>query len=155
MKLLTETYTLPAHWASYLINGDCSGLEDAEVIEVDEWLRAHPWLGEALSCSEADEFRWENDANDIGGSTVDIVFHVHLTEEREGLLYLVYPVYPTYDPLWWQKQGLSYTASGYGTKIPTSKTLTMFSRRYRVYCDIFSNIGTSYIIYKGKKVIVP
>ncbi len=27
----------PAHWASYLINGDASGLEDSEQAECDAW----------------------------------------------------------------------------------------------------------------------
>jgi hypothetical protein len=31
----TETFTLPASWASFLINGDASGLADDEVAEID------------------------------------------------------------------------------------------------------------------------
>ena len=31
MKPTFETYDLPAHWASYLINGDCSGLEPEDI----------------------------------------------------------------------------------------------------------------------------
>lgn len=33
----TEEFLLPAHWACYLINGDASGMTDAEQAEVDEW----------------------------------------------------------------------------------------------------------------------
>lgn len=34
----TGTITLPAHWASYLVNGDASGLDAGEVAEIDEYL---------------------------------------------------------------------------------------------------------------------
>jgi hypothetical protein len=57
-------------------------------------------------------------------------------------------------PLWWQEKGLSYTRSGYGSKIPTDKVVHYGGRRYRVYCCIYSNVGTCYIVCKGKKVIV-
>lgn len=58
-------------------------------------------------------------------------------------------------PLWWHKKGLSYTASGYGEKIPTSKVIKMDDgRERRIYCDIYSNIGSCYIIVKGKKLFV-
>lgn len=57
-------------------------------------------------------------------------------------------------PLWWQARGLSYTASGYGSKIPTSRMVRVDERWYRVYCMIWSNAGTCYIIRKGDRVIV-
>ena len=37
-QLETVTYTAPAEWASYLINGDASGLEDNDIAECDAWL---------------------------------------------------------------------------------------------------------------------
>lgn len=50
-------------------------------------------------------------------------------------------------PLWWQTKGLSYTASGYGRKIPTQHMVKLLgsSRWRRVYCCIHSNIGTCYV----------
>jgi len=44
-------------------------------------------------------------------------------------------------------QGLQYTRSGYGRKIPTSRMVRLPSakRWRRVYCAIFSNIGTCYV----------
>lgn len=54
--------------------------------------------------------------------------------------------------LWWQKQGLSYTASGYGGKIPTSKMIKINNRLYRIYCAVYSNNGSCYIV-KGKNRI--
>jgi len=58
-------------------------------------------------------------------------------------------------PLWWQLRGLSYTASGYGRKIPTSRMVRLPGdpRWRRVYCCVFSNIGTCYVT-KGKDWIV-
>jgi hypothetical protein len=57
-------------------------------------------------------------------------------------------------PLWWQKRGLSYTATGYGKKIPTSHKIEWNGKKYRVYCCIFSNSGTCYIISKGQEITV-
>jgi hypothetical protein len=34
----TEEFLLPAHWASYLINGDASGYEDEEETEIVQWM---------------------------------------------------------------------------------------------------------------------
>lgn len=49
--------------------------------------------------------------------------------------------------LWWQKRGLSYTSTGYGRKIPTSRMVKLpgSNRWRRVYCCIFSNSGTCYV----------
>jgi hypothetical protein len=58
-------------------------------------------------------------------------------------------------PLWWHKQGLSYTASGYGRKIPTPRMVKLpgSPRWRRVYCCIYSNAGTCYVA-QGKDWIV-
>ena len=48
-------------------------------------------------------------------------------------------------PLSWQKQGLTYTVSGYGKRIPTQYKVKHDGRLYRVYCCQFSNTGTLYI----------
>lgn len=54
------TYTAPSAWASYLINGDASGLEDGEQATVDAWL-ASIGLGDPVSCDDAG-FRHVHDA---------------------------------------------------------------------------------------------
>jgi len=56
----------------------------------------------------------------------------------------------------WQEQGLSYTATGYGRKIPTTGMVKLpGSKRWRrVYCCIFSNIGTCYVTAKNGDWIV-
>jgi len=52
--------------------------------------------------------------------------------------------------LWWQKRGLQYTRTGYGSRIPTSWMVHKDGRWRRVYCAIWSNIGTCYI---GKSIL--
>lgn len=55
----------------------------------------------------------------------------------------------------WQRRGLQYTAAGYGTKIPTTKVIKWSDgRERRVYCDIYSNIGSCYCMIHGCKVPV-
>lgn len=47
--------------------------------------------------------------------------------------------------MWFQEQGLQYTASGYGAKIPTQYMVKWNGKWRRVYCKISNNIGTCYI----------
>ena len=67
----TTTYTLPAHWASYLINGDHSGISEEEKSACDHWLESQGSpnivdVGEPY-------FTWHNDANSSGGDVCDYV----------------------------------------------------------------------------------
>lgn len=57
-------------------------------------------------------------------------------------------------PLWWHLEGLSFTASGYGGKIPTSYMLRHSGRLKRVYVMIWSNSGTEYILDHGCRLIL-
>ena len=59
----------------------------------------------------------------------------HTEEKVEGL----------YSPMRHHAAGLSYTATGYGDKLPTPYMVRYTGRWRRVYCRIFSNIGTLYI----------
>lgn len=56
-------------------------------------------------------------------------------------------------PLPWQTAGLQYTRSGYGRKIPTPDMVLIGNKWRRVYCCVYSNIGTRYVL-KGKDWIV-
>lgn len=47
--------------------------------------------------------------------------------------------------LWWQDRGLSFTATGYGSRIPTRYMVRFNGRWRRVYCRQYSNAGTLYI----------
>lgn len=57
-------------------------------------------------------------------------------------------------PMYHHVHGLSYTASGYGRKIPTRYMVNLCNRWHRVYCAIFSNIGSVYIISRGERFLV-
>ena len=48
-------------------------------------------------------------------------------------------------PLWWQERGLTYTATGYGNRIPSRHLVRWQGRWRRVYVCQFSNAGTAYI----------
>ena len=56
----------------------------------------------------------------------------------------------------WQRAGLQYTATGYGKKIPTTRMVKLpgSNRWRRVYCCIYSNIGTCYVEDKNGDWIV-
>jgi hypothetical protein len=54
----------------------------------------------------------------------------------------------------WQKMGLSYTATGYGAKIPTTFMVSFANRWRRVYCKCYSNLGTLYCIIDKKPHII-
>ena len=57
-------------------------------------------------------------------------------------------------PLQHHKRGLQYTASGYGSKIPTVHMVKFEGRWRRVYCAVYGNAGTCYVIIDNEKVIV-
>jgi hypothetical protein len=50
----TEKYNLPIYWASYLINSDCSGMEDKEIEQVDKFVTEHKKAGHYFICIDAD-----------------------------------------------------------------------------------------------------
>lgn len=67
---------------------------------------------------------------------------------RENNVTVKAPVEYKEKPLWWQTRGLSFTASGYGARIPT-KYMVKYNKKWRrVYCIVYSNSGTLFI---GKK----
>lgn len=53
-----------------------------------------------------------------------------------------------------QRLGLSYSATGYGSKIPTEYMVLHNNRIKRVYVCIWSNVGTLFIMSKGKQLVV-
>lgn len=68
------TYTLPAYWASYLINADESGLAIGDKWEADRFIKDNN-LGSALSCGESYVAR-SNQANNLAGDVCDFTFPV-------------------------------------------------------------------------------
>lgn len=70
LKLETLKLTAPSYWASYLINGDASGLRDGEERDIDSWLaEMAPDWGSPVGVSEDSEFLWYHSACMwVGGS---------------------------------------------------------------------------------------
>ena len=57
-------------------------------------------------------------------------------------------------PLDWQKAGLTYTASGYGTKIPTRYKISFNGKQYRLYATHYSNAASTWFTVKGQRIYV-
>ena len=67
--MTTETYILPAYWASYLINGDDSGISGQDKAECDQWLESNG-NPNIVDCGES-YFSWDNEATTLGGDVCD------------------------------------------------------------------------------------
>ena len=59
-----------------------------------------------------------------------------------------------YNPLWFHKRNLQETRSGYGRKLRTEHMIKYNNRLHRVYCQIFSNAGSLYILSKGRRIYI-
>lgn len=70
----TTTYTLPAHWASALINDDYTGLEDEEEQQITDWLHAAQ-PGYCVGCSDSPEFCIDNDVGTLACDCLEFYFH--------------------------------------------------------------------------------
>ncbi len=53
--------------------------------------------------------------------------------------------------LWWQKRGLSETASGYGSALRSTWMVKVHGRWRRVKVTIWSNAGSSWVMVGGKR----
>jgi hypothetical protein len=67
------TYTLPAYWASYLINGDASGLEPADKAAADAFL-ARENLPGPVDCGEQYFSRHNDAGTGLAGDVCDYTF---------------------------------------------------------------------------------
>ena len=79
----TYTFVLPSYYASYLINGDASSLNDEELEIIREFLLNNN-LGSCLDCSEDEWFQWYNDLfpnRKLGCSVMKFSFFVYPEEE--------------------------------------------------------------------------
>lgn len=73
MTLETTTFILPSYWASYLVNGDTSGLDDSEQADCDAFLKTVPeWR--CCSCEGESFFSHSNDAGTLPGDCLEYVF---------------------------------------------------------------------------------
>jgi hypothetical protein len=58
----TTEYVAPSHWASALVNGDFSGLEDSEAVEVEAFMDSLP--GPVVGLPENIGFVWNTSWTD-------------------------------------------------------------------------------------------
>lgn len=70
----TNTYILPAYWASVLINMDASGTSKEDQQAIKEFLETEK-PGSCAGCSNESWFAHTNDANNIGGDVMEYTFH--------------------------------------------------------------------------------
>lgn len=71
----------------------------------------------------------------------------------KSIEYLEEPYELVERPLWWHKQGLTQTASGYGKKLTSSRCVKLpDGRERRVYITCYSNAGSAWIILGGKRL---
>lgn len=145
--IVCESLTLPEHWASALINDDWTGLEPSERDDVKRWLKYNPHLSIVDCADDPDLMIFD------GLLTQCLTYQAHVNFTRvsdNGIEYLIYPAEPFYKPLAWQSKGLQQTASGYGAKLTTSNCICVNGRVYRIY----SNVGSTWINFKGRKVFL-
>lgn len=65
----TNTHILPEYYASYLIDGDHSGLEDQEITDIDKYINA--LQGHIYDCSEESFFTHTNDLTNLGSTCLE------------------------------------------------------------------------------------
>lgn len=66
-------YTLPDYLACYLINGDADGITEAEINEIDEYLKNEGVC--IVGMEEDSSFMWSNDLNKIGANCSTYIAH--------------------------------------------------------------------------------
>ena len=57
-------------------------------------------------------------------------------------------------PLWWHRQGLSQTASGYGAKLTLRYKISYEGREFRLYATCYGNAASTWFKVKGRKIFV-
>lgn len=83
LYIKTREYQLPVYWASYLINGDASGLENGEQEEIDAFIEKEstPFPICFIDCGES-YFSLRNDANNLGGDVCDFTVQIFAKAKR-------------------------------------------------------------------------
>ena len=71
----TEEFKLPTWWASYLINGDASGLTDDEQAEIDNWCEVHT-AGPCLDVADDEDFTTRGDDGWLGADRATFTFQI-------------------------------------------------------------------------------
>lgn len=73
-KIKVTTYTLPAYWATALINGDFSGTSQEDIDAMDKFLTEEQ-PGSCVGCSAENWFAHTNDATNVGCEVAKYTFY--------------------------------------------------------------------------------
>lgn len=65
-----------------------------------------------------------------------------------------YPADLVHCPLWWHKQGLQKTASGYGAKIESAYKINFNGKLYRIYHTCYGNASSAWFTVRGRRIYV-
>lgn len=75
-----ERFRLPTYWASALVNGDESGLDDDEVARIAAWVADHPGM-HCVDVLDDSEFYVDGDDHGLPGDRSTFVFLRHATAD--------------------------------------------------------------------------
>lgn len=76
MTIEVTTATAPSHWASFLVNGDASGMESEDLIACMKWLESMaPWY--VVGCEDDEHFSKWHDATcfALAATCCTYIFH--------------------------------------------------------------------------------
>ena len=73
MKLQTTKIVLPAYWASALINGEDTGLNDDDVEGLENWLEGNPDLGQPHDVGKPYLGWYEGKITDVAEYTFPVI----------------------------------------------------------------------------------
>lgn len=74
------TLTAPSYWASYLINGDSSGMEDQEIAACDAWIAGLD-CGAPVDCEDAGFIKY-HDAHHVMPLAADCQRYTFFLRDR-------------------------------------------------------------------------
>ncbi len=77
MNTKFDTYTAPVYWASYLVNGDDSGIDAEEKAHADHWLKSNSVSAVCIE-DDSERFTWHYSLYDTlakvsGGEVCDYI----------------------------------------------------------------------------------
>jgi len=102
MAIKSDTLTGLAHWASYLINGDSSGMEESEIALCDAWQKSIRPYRVVSTVDDSERFTWSAQlygANCSSATVCDYVAHAEtlpiiFRAEKDGEVTAVFPTLP-------------------------------------------------------------
>jgi hypothetical protein len=70
----------PSAWASYLVNGDSSGIDDTEIAQANAFAA---WLGAPIVDCQYYGFKWTHDAVQFGAASADCHTYIARIENND------------------------------------------------------------------------